>query len=439
MTNVDQIIHARWIVPVEPEGVVLENHAIVVNDSLIIDICTSESAHQRYHATSVQECPQHILMPGFVNAHTHTSMNLLRGLADDQPLMQWLEKTIWPAEQRCVDAQFVEVGSQLAIAEMLRGGTTCFNDNYFFPEVTAEVADHMGIRASLGTVIMNVPTQYAATADEYIEKGMMLHTRYRKHARITTNLTPHAPYTVDDQTLSRVAELADELNLQVQMHIHESAFEIQNSLETYGMRPMARLEKLGLLSNRLQAVHMTQVDDQDLALLKEYHVHVVHCPESNLKLASGFCPIGKLVGNDLNVALGTDGSASNNDLDMFGEMRTAALLAKAVANDATAIPASTALKMATLNGAKALGLDHITGSIKVGKSADFIAVSQNELEALPLYHPISQLVYATNRHQVTDVWVAGKHLLHKGQLMHVDEQALRADVNAMMKKILDQK
>lgn len=435
MTNVDLIVHAGWIVPVEPEGVVLENHAIVIHETKILDICPSDVAHQRYHATLVHEFPHHILMPGFVNAHTHTSMNLLRGLADDMPLMQWLETTIWPAEQKWVNAEFVKVGSQLAIAEMLRGGTLCFNDNYFFPDVTAEVADQMGIRASLGSVIMNVPTQWAATSEEYIEKGLPLHARYRNHPRITTNLTPHAPYTVDDKTIKRVAELAVELELQVQMHLHESAFEIQTSLENYGCRPLARLEKLGLLSNRLQAIHMTQVDDHDLALMQKYRVHVVHCPESNLKLASGFCPAETLVQHNLNVALGTDGSASNNDLDMFGEMRTAALLAKAVADNATAIPAHTALKMATLNGAKALGLDHLTGSIKIGKSADFIAVSQNDLEALPMYHPISQLVYATNRHQVTDVWVAGDHLLKNRVLVKVDEKALRNEVGEWVNKI----
>lgn len=416
MKNVDLIINARWVVPVIPRNTVLERHSVVIDQGSIVALIPQEQAKQQYQAETEHSYDQHCVMPGLINNHTHTAMSLLRGLADDLPLMTWLNDHIWPAEKRWVSDSFVEAGSELAIAEIIRGGTTCFNDMYFFPDTTAKVADQSGIRANLGMVVIDFPSAWAANTAEYLHKGQLLHDHYRHHERITTAYAPHAPYTVSDETLNSVVMNAEELDISIVMHIHETAGEISQSVEQFGVRPLERLKELGLLSPRLTAVHMTQLVDQEIDWCAESGVHIAHCPESNLKLASGFCPTAKLNQHGINVSLGTDGAASNNDLDMFAEMRQAALLAKAVAQDASAIPAHSALEMATINGAKALGLEDKIGSIESGKSADIIAVDLSQLESQPCYDVISQLVYATGRHQITDVWVNGKQLLKDKQL-----------------------
>jgi len=424
MKKVDLIIHARWVIPVDAKNSVLEDYSIVINDGDILALISQEQVTQKYSATVEHHFDNHCLMPGLINNHTHSAMSLLRGLADDLPLMTWLNEHIWPTEKRFVSAQFVEAGSQLAIAEMLRGGTTCFNDMYFFPDATARAVDQSGIRASLGMLVIDFPSAWAADAQEYLHKGQQLHDHYRHHARITTAYAPHAPYTVSDETLNSVMMNAEELDVPIHMHIHETVDEITQSIESYGVKPLQRLKNIGLLSPRLLAVHMTQLTEEEIKWCADAGVHIAHCPESNLKLASGFSPVADLVKQGINVTIGTDGAASNNDLDMFSEMRQAALLAKAVAQDATAIPAETALKMATINAAKSLGIDAITGSLKKGKAADIIAVDFSEIESQPCYDVISQLVYATGRHQVTDVWVNGKHLLKDRQLTTINETKL---------------
>ncbi|MBL1321647.1 MAG: TRZ/ATZ family hydrolase [Methylophaga sp.] len=421
MKNVDLIIHARWIVPVDAKQSVLEHHSVVIDDGRILTLLPQEKAKEKYTATTTQTFEQHCIMPGLINNHTHAAMSLLRGLADDLPLMTWLNDHIWPAEKQWVSDAFVEAGSELAIAEMIRGGTTCFNDMYFFPEATARVVDQCGIRASLGMTVIDFPSAWAANIEEYLYKGQQLHDHTRHHSRITTHYAAHAPYTVPDHALEKIIMNAEELDIPIAMHIHETAGETAQSVEQIGVRPLERLKELGLLSPRLIAVHMTQLNEQEIDWCADAGVHIAHCPESNLKLASGFCPIAALVSKGINVTLGTDGAASNNDLDMFGEMRQAALLAKAVAQDASAIPAHTALEMATINGAKALGIDTITGSLKKGKAADIIAVDLSDIESNPCYDVASQLVYATGRNQVTDVWVDGKQLLKNRQLTTLNQ------------------
>ncbi len=416
MKQVDLIINARWIIPVDAKKRVLENHAVVINEGIIVALIEQGLASRRYTAINVKNLPDHCIMPGLINNHTHSAMSLLRGLADDLPLMSWLNDHIWPAEKKWVSDHFVEAGSELAIAEMLRGGTTCFNDMYFFPDATARAVDKSGIRASLGIVIIDFPSVWAADAQEYMLKGQQLHDHYRHHPRITTTYAPHAPYTVSDDTLKAVITNAEELDIPIHMHIHETADEVEQSIEQYGVRPLERLKHLGLLSPRLLAVHMTQLTDEEIQWCADAGVNIAHCPESNLKLASGFCPIGKLAKKKVNVTIGTDGAASNNDLDMFAEMRQAAILAKAVANDASAVPAYSAIEMATINAAKSLGIDDKTGSLKKGKAADLIAIDFSDIESQPCYDIISQLVYATGRHQVSDVWVDGKQLLKQRQL-----------------------
>ena len=420
MTAVDTLIHSRWIAPVEPAATLFEHHSVVIHEGRILDILPTEQALASYTASVEHSLDRHLLIPGLVNAHTHAAMSLLRGLADDLPLHEWLNDHIWPAESRWINEEFVHDGTQLAMAEMLRSGTTCFNDMYFFPDVCARAAASSGIRASVGLIVLDFPTVWAHDADEYISRGLAVYDQYRSDPLITTLFAPHAPYTVSDKPLEHVRVLADELDIGIHMHVHETVDEVDKAIELTGKRPLARLHELGLLSPAMLSVHMTQLTTGEISQYAASGGHVVHCPESNLKLASGFCPVQSLNAAGINVALGTDSAASNNDLDMLGEMRTAALLGKAVCNDASALPAHTVLQMATLNGAKALGIDEDVGSLLTGKWADIAAVRLDTLETQPVYDPVSQLVYASGREQVTDVWVAGQHLLKERRLTTLD-------------------
>lgn len=424
MQTIDTLIHADWIIPVEPENTIHAQHALAIHDGKVLEILPSDEARQRYQAESMHDLKGHVLIPGLVNTHTHAAMNLFRGLSDDLHLMEWLSQHIWPAEQKWVNEEFVHDGTQLAIAEMIRGGTTLFNDMYFFPEVSARAASQAGIRASIGLIVLDFPSAWAESAEHYINKGLELHDHYSGDALIKTAFAPHAPYTVSDEPFARIKVLADELNIPVHMHVHETREEIQGSLEKFGMRPIQRLHKLGLLSPNLLAVHMTQLEQDEIELIAANGVHVLHCPESNLKLASGFCAVAELGRYKVNVALGTDGAASNNDLDMIGEMRTAAILAKAVDQDASAVPAHQVLRMATINGARALGLDEEIGSLLPGKSADIAAIDLHHIETQPVYNAVSQLIYSATRNQVAHVWINGQHVLNDRELTTLDEDEL---------------
>lgn len=420
--HADTLIHARWIIPVVPDNLVLENHALAIKDGNIVDILPSDAASQRYPDVPSEQLDQHALIPGLINTHTHAAMSLLRGVADDQPLMSWLNDHIWPLERRWVGEKFVADGTELALAEMIRGGITCFNDMYFFPEVTAAVARKAKIRASIGMIVIDFPTVWADSADQYISKGLALHDELKHDPLISLMFAPHAPYTVSDEPLKKIRMYADELDHRIHIHLHETRQEIEESLQAHGIRPLARLQQLDLIGPLLTAVHMTQLDDNEINLLAEAGSSVVHCPDSNMKLASGFCPVAKLLDAGVNVALGTDSAASNNDLDLLGEMRTAALLAKGVSENACAVPAATALKMATLNGAKALGIDDVTGSLETGKAADITAIElANKIETAPVFDPLSQIVYAAGRNQVSDVWVNGFQVLKSSRLTTLDQ------------------
>jgi len=418
--SIDILITARWVVPVEPDRVVLEGHAVAVHDGAIIEVVPQADAAAKYAPRERVDLPEHALIPGFVNAHTHNPMTLLRGLADDLPLMQWLQEHIWPVEAKVIGPEFVRDGVELAIAEMLRGGTTCCSENYFFPDAQAAAYKMHGFRAMVGLPIVEFPSAWAKDRDEYFERALAVHDHWRGDALVGHTFAPHAPYTVADESFERIRTLSDQLDLPVHLHLMETAQEVEDSKREHGLRPMQRLQKLGLVNDRLIAVHMTQVSDAEIATCAEAGVSVVHCPESNLKLASGFCPAEKLRRGGVNLALGTDGCASNNDLDMFGELRTAALLAKAVASDAAAFDDAFALRAATLNGAKALQLDAKIGSIEAGKRADLIAVKMDEVETQPLYNVISHLAYAVSRRQVSDVWIDGVRKLAEGALVDFD-------------------
>ncbi|GGB99050.1 N-ethylammeline chlorohydrolase [Oxalicibacterium flavum] len=425
MTTVDLIVHARWIIPIVPACQVLEHASLVVDGGGIVAVLPQHEARQRYQARRTLQLDDHVLLPGLINAHGHAAMTLLRGFADDHPLETWLNEHIWPAEKQWVAADFVRDGTELAMAEMIRSGTTCFSDMYFFPEQIVQAAAGAGMRCQAAFPVMDFPTAWGDGPQTYLDKGLALAEQYRGDARIRVAFGPHAPYTVSPRWLERIVALAHERTMPIQIHLHETASEVRASLQEHGKRPMQRMMELGVLGPATQCVHMTQLDDGDIALLQQSGANVVHCPESNLKLASGFCPVGQLLQAGVNVALGTDGAASNNDLDLFGEMKAAALLAKAVAGDAAVLDAHAALRMATLNGARALGIDALVGSLEAGKRADFIAVSLADLAQQPVYRPASQLVYTAVGHCVTHVWVDGQCLLDQRSLQTIDEEAVR--------------
>ncbi len=429
------IIEAGFVVPIEPHATVWADHAVAIGAGRILACGPRERIAEQFTADETVSRPDAVLLPGLVNAHTHNPMTLLRGVADDLPLQVWLQQHIWPIEGAVIGPQFVADGVALAVAEMLRGGTTCANENYFFPDAIAATYARLGFRAVVGLPVIEFPTAWATSQEQYFDKALEVHDAYRGHPLIGTAFAPHAPYTVGDASFERIRMLADQLDIPVHCHVHETAQETSDALREHGMRQIARLDRLGLVNDRLIAVHMTQLTDAEIALCAERGVSVVHCPESNLKLASGFCPLEKLRRAGVNLALGTDGCASNNDLDMFGEMRTAALLAKGVAQDAAAMAAPAVLRMATLGGARALGLDGEIGSIEPGKQADLIVVDFGQLEAMPNFETISQIVYATGRQQVTDVWIAGRRRLADRALVDVDIAGLKRTVQSWQQRI----
>ena len=431
----DLLIEAGWVVPVVPHGVVLEDHAVAVSGGRILAVLPTAEARARFAAKDTVSRPDAALIPGLVNAHVHNPMTLLRGVADDLPLKVWLQQHIWPIEGAVLSQGFVEDGVLLAIVEMLRGGTTCCNENYFFPDVQAATYAKHGFRALVGLPVIDFPTAWAASDDEYFERAGAIHDQWKGDALVATAFAPHAPYTVGDASFERIRMLADQLDIPVHLHLHETAQEVAQSIEKHGQRPIARIDRLGLLNDRLIAVHMTQLTDAEIALCAQRGVSVVHCPESNLKLASGFSPVCKLIAAGVNLAIGTDGCASNNDLDMVGETRTAALLAKAVAGDAAGFSAFEALRAATLGGANALGFGESIGSIEPGKQADLACIDMSAPETQPMHHVVSQLVYASNRRQVSDVWIGGVRKLDRGELVGIDVDAVLASARSWRERI----
>ncbi|HSS45822.1 MAG TPA: TRZ/ATZ family hydrolase, partial [Burkholderiales bacterium] len=423
--HVATLIDAGWVIPVEPRDV-LPRHSIAISNETIQAVLPTGEAHARFSAKQHVRLENHALIPGLVNLHTHAAMTLMRGLADDLPLMEWLNKHIWPAETKYVSPQFVRDGTELACAEMLRGGITCFNDMYFFPEAAAEAVLTAGMRAAIGIIVIEFPSSYAGDPEDYLNKGLAARDELRPQPLLSFCMAPHAPYTVSDRTFEKLLTYAQQLDLPIHVHVQETQDEIQQSLAQYKMRPLERLHKLGLLGPNFIAVHAVHLTPQEMALLANEACSVAHCPSSNLKLASGFAPVAALLDHGINVGLGSDGAASNNRLDLFGEMRLAAMLAKAAAKQADALPAYQALQMATLNGAKALGLDGKIGSLAPGKAADITAVDFSGLDLTPCFDPVSHLVYAAGREQVSHVWVNGKLLLDKRQLTTLSTEDISA-------------
>lgn len=428
------LIHARWIAPVQPEAL-LENHAVAISSGRIIDILPSPLAREKYRPGETVNLDEYLLIPGLINMHAHAAMSLMRGMADDLPLMTWLREHIWPAEATHVSHQFVRDGTLLACAEMLKSGITCFNDMYFFPDAAAEAVHETGIRARLGITIMDLPSSYASDGEDYITKGMEVRDKWREHPLIQFALAPHAPYTVNDKTFDRIQTLSAQLELPIHLHIHETQQEIDDHIKAHECRPLTRLDNLGILGPQFIGVHAVHLDAQDFHLLSHNGCNIVHCPTSNLKLASGIAPTTRLNEQQINLTLGTDGAASNNRLDMLSEMRLASLLAKGSTHDASALPAYQTLRMATLNGAIALGLEKQLGSIETGKLADLCAIKMDSIETSPCFDPISHLVYCVGREQITHVWVNGKCCVFNKTLTQTSEASLKNVVRLWQNKL----
>ena len=425
--NIDLLIDSRWIAAVAPD-IVLNNHAVAIDNGRILAVLPTGEARARFNPDKQVSLADHILIPGLINLHTHAAMSLMRGLADDLPLMDWLQNHIWPAEAAHMSAQFVYDGTRLACAEMLKGGITCFNDMYFFPEAAAAAASEYGMRAMLGITALELPTPYASDADDYLNKGLAVREKWLHNPQIGFCLAPHAPYTVSDTTFERILTLSEQLNLPVHCHIHETRHEIDESQRKYKCRPLDRLRELGQLGPNFIGVHAVHINENELKLLAETGSNVAHCPSSNLKLASGFAPVAQMRQLGINVGLGTDSAASNNRLDLFGEMRLASLLAKGLTGDASALPAHEILRMATLNAANALGLGREIGSITPGKSADLCAVDLGSMEMRPCFDPVSHLINVAGRECVSHVWVAGKCCVDHKTLPGIDQNHLESAV-----------
>ena len=425
MQTADLRLDAGWIVPIEPDGA-LRDHALIVDGGRIVALVPTGLADVRYEVRERAAFPHHVLMPGLVNAHTHAAMSLFRGIADDVPLSVWLERHIWPRESQFVGPEFVYDGARLAAAEMLRGGVTCCNDMYFFPDATARAFLELGMRAMLGLAVLDFPTPYAADADGYLQRGLAARDALKHERTLAFSLSPHAPYTVGDATWEKIVVYARQLDLPIQTHLAETAHEVEQSEKLHGRTPLRRLHDLGATGPGFIAIHGVHLSEQDIELLAAQSCHLVHCPASNLKLGSGIAPVGALLAAGVNVALGTDGAASNNRLDLFGEMRFAAMLAKVATGDPSVLPAQQALCAATLSGARALGLDREIGSLVAGKQADVVAVDFSGLEATPCYDPVSHLVHAVGREAVTDVWIAGKRVVESRALTMADEASIAA-------------
>ena len=434
METVDTLIVPDWLIPVVPEGQVWQGHALGITGERISGIWPPDALGS-VEAGEVIELPGHALLPGLINCHGHAAMSLLRGYADDLPLEPWLEQRIWPLESEFLSEEFVRDGVNLALLEMIRSGTTCYSDMYFLPNIAARCCLQAGMRCQLSFPILDFASAWGSGAQDYIDRGLALHDDYRHSELLQVAFGPHAPYTVSRPTLEKIAILADELDLPVQIHLHETAREVAQAVAAGGSRPLSDLNQLGLLGPRTQCVHMTEVNPEDIALLATTGAHVVHCPDSNMKLASGVCPVVELQAAGVNVALGTDSAASNNDLSLLGEMRSAGLLAKLHNRDAAALPASRLLSMATIDGARALGLEERLGSLEVGKFADLIALDLSHPETQPLYHPISQLIYAGGANLVSHCWVAGRNLMSRRQVHTLNLEQISARAAAWQTRI----
>lgn len=422
--NASIIISASWIFTSNSEGQLLSDYSIVIENDKIIDLVPQDKVFDEYEANDTYQLTDYILIPGLINTHTHAAMSLFKGFADDLPLQDWLNDYIWPAEKEFINSSFVKDGSILALSEMIKSGVTTFNDMYFFPDATAEAVKELGVRSNIGLVVLDFPTNYATDPEDYLLKGFEFRDKWRNEELITTSIAPHAPYSVSDEAFTLINTYSEELSINIHTHLHETQWEIEDSIEKYGITPVQRLNNLGIIGPSLMAVHCVHLNDQDMATLAKNKVSIVHNPSSNMKLGSGIADIAKMLKQNLNISLGTDSSASNNRLDMMEEMRLAALLIKGSTKSPESFSANEAIKMATINGAKALGLESIIGSIEKNKKADLVAIDLNSIENQPIYNPLTTLVYSSSRSDVSYVWIDGEIKLKDKKLVKIDEERI---------------
>lgn len=464
--KVDKIVHGRWVIPMKyeqssEEARVLERHSIVVDaNGDILDVLPTDDVSAKYIARTTTDLSQnHVLMPGLIDCHTHLGMTFLRGFGDDKDLLHWLQQDIWPAEGKFVSPDFVRAGSQLGCVELLKSGTTCVNDAYFLARSTIEALMTCGMRGVVGAPVFDVPTVEAgekmlesnAQGIEDWKKELEENKDNKKYSLINWSIAPHAPYTVGDSTLAKCLEVAKKYDIPIHMHIHETADEVDHSVEQKRdspschrsekkVSPLENLDEIGLTKHKLIAAHMTNIREGpqwDIVLANKPSLKIAHCPCSNMKLASGFCPTPRLIENGVDVGIGTDSSASNNSLDMFAETKMAALIAKGYSKDPKAIPAYTALKMATIIAARAIFMDKLIGSLEMGKKADFIAVNLSSPLSMPLYDVVSHLVYSTTRDMVEYVWCNGDILMDNKVIHDNLEAKAKADAIRWNKTLLD--
>lgn len=420
--NKDKFIISGEYVVIRPDKKPIQNGAVVVDGDTIVEIGPFENIIKKFDDFRQIKRPSGLVMPGLINAHTHGPMVLLRGIADDLPLKEWLERHIFPAEAR-LDPELIALGTELACAEMIRSGTTSFVDMYFFEDTIAHVVDTVGLRAWLGEGVFDFPSPAFPSGHEALEETVKLADRWKNHSNITITVDPHTPYTCGFQLLEGVIEVSRKHNLLIVIHLAETKWEVEEIKSIHGCTPVEYLDNLGLLDSNTITVHCVWLEERDVQILKDRGVSVVHCPESNLKLGSGIAPIKFLLKAGINVALGTDGAASNNDLDMLCEMDFAAKLPKGILEDPAAVSAKDAFSMATINAARALGREDL-GVLVPGSKADIAVIDLNKPSLRPCFNPISQIVYAAKGSDVTDVFVGGKILMEDGVLQTIDEDRL---------------
>ena len=416
--RVQTLLHAGWVMPMAPKGAVLAQHSGLIDEGKVVAVVpTAETAD--VEAQTVYNLPNQIVLPGLINAHSHAPMNILRGMGADLPLMDWLTTKIWPAEGKLMSPEFCYEGSLLAGEEMLRSGITCTNDHYFFPADVARGLNDAGMKCTVSAFFIGFPSAMAKDADEYYARAKEVLEQFQGHQKTRVSVGPHAPYTVDDATLIRCRDLADQYDTKIHMHIDETQSEIETSMKEYGMRPVERLQKLGFLSDRLVSVHTVHPDENEMQLLAKAGASVCHCPCSNLKLASGFAPIAHMMDLGVNIAIGTDSVASNDKLDLLGETRLAAMLGKAVSGEPTSMKVEDLLYAATMGGAKAIGWDDRIGSLEAGKDADIIAIDLAGVNTVPVFDAHTQLLYSAGREEITHVWVDGELVVKKQQCVEL--------------------
>lgn len=436
--TVDILIVKGTVITMDSNGTVLEAGTVVINDGTIVAVGASESLKSKFKAKETINANGRIVMPGLINTHTHAAMVIFRGFADDLPTQEWLENYIWPAEAKYINAETVRLGTLLAIAEMLRSGTTTFNDMYFFEDEVAKAAKEAGIRAVVGEALLDFPTPNKKTPQEGLEYSEMLIQKWRGDPLVTVAVAPHAPYTCSPEILKAAKNISDKYNVRFHIHLSETEKEVNKIQKKYGLTPVGYMDSLGVLGDNVIAAHCVHLTEEDIQLIAHRKVGVAHDPESNMKLASGVAPIPDLLDAGVKIGLGTDGAASNNDLNMFEEMDTTAKLHKVFRQDPTVIDAQTVVEMATIGGARVLGLDDQIGSIEEGKRADIIVIDLNKPHTIPLYNPYSHIVYVIDGADVETVIIDGKIVMRNQKILTINEAEIIRDIRALAVRIKEE-